>query len=69
MLLPPDGGLLLDIEEVFVLVLELVLPRARLPMTLNVTEKTSFLGLLKRRLRAAEVSFALSALSAPSFLL
>src|SRR6185436_12933769 len=41
--------------------------RARLPRTLNVTENVSFLGLLNRRLRIADASPAVNALSAPSF--
>src|SRR6267143_1748716 len=57
----PSGALL---DEVFTLAL-LVLPRARLPITLKFTVNGSLLGLLNLRLRIAESSFAVRALSAP----
>lgn len=44
----------------------LVLVRARLPMTLNVTENGSLFGLLKRSVRAPETSFDESTESVPT---
>ena len=58
--LPPDELLLDDPPPA---------ERARFPMTLKVTVKASLRGLLKRRFRAAEVSFAVRVLSAPSLVL
>src|SRR2546426_28042 len=65
---PPPAALLLDKLELEG-ELELELPRGRLPMTLNVTVNGSFFGLLNFTLRARDVSFAVSALSVPSFVL
>jgi hypothetical protein len=65
---PPPAGLLLDKLELEG-ELELELPRGRLPITLNVTVNGSFLGLLNFTVRARDVSFAVSALSAPIFVL
>ena len=43
--------------------------RSRLPMTLKVTVNASLFGLLNFNVRGNEISFAVSALSAPSFVL
>ena len=44
-------------------------PRSTFPITLKVTVNASLFGLLNLNVRAVDVSFAVSALSAPSFVL
>ncbi len=66
----PGGLLPLGLVGADELVLgELELVRARLPITLNVTVKPSLSGLVNFRFRGAEVSEAESMLSVPTLLL
>ena len=58
---PPPDEPLLDVPPA-----EL---RGRLPMTLKVTVNASLFGLLNFNVRGNEISFAVSALSVPSFVL
>ena len=58
---PPPPELLLDDPPAAL--------RSTFPITLKVTVNASLFGLLNLRLRAPETSFAVSALSVPSFVL
>jgi hypothetical protein len=60
-LLPPPDELLLDEPP--------AAARSTLPMTLKVTVNGSLFGLLNFNVRGNEISFAVSRLSVPSFVL